>query len=87
MSDRWSKVRATSISAASASNCANRSSTRNGGGAATSKQLFTRIPSPREIVAHLDEYVIGQEHAKKVLAVAVHSHYKRLTLGAEGQRR
>ena len=50
----------------------------------TSKQLFTRIPSPREIVTHLDEYVIGQEHAKKVLAVAVHSHYKRLTLGAEG---
>jgi ATP-dependent Clp protease ATP-binding subunit ClpX len=50
----------------------------------TSKQLFTRIPSPREIVAHLDEYVIGQDHAKKVLAVAVHSHYKRLTLGVEG---
>src|SRR4249920_2419730 len=49
-----------------------------------SKQLFTRIPSPREIVTHLDEYVIGQEHAKKVLAVAVHSHYKRLTLSNEG---
>jgi ATP-dependent Clp protease ATP-binding subunit ClpX len=48
------------------------------------KQLFTRIPSPREIVSQLDEYVIGQEHAKKVLAVAVHSHYKRLTLGNEG---
>ncbi len=47
------------------------------------KQLFTRIPSPREVVQQLDEYVIGQEHAKKVLAVAVHSHYKRLTLGAE----
>jgi ATP-dependent Clp protease ATP-binding subunit ClpX len=47
------------------------------------KQLFTRIPSPREIVTQLDEYVIGQEHAKKVLAVAVHSHYKRLTLGQE----
>jgi ATP-dependent Clp protease ATP-binding subunit ClpX len=47
------------------------------------KQLFTRIPSPREIVQQLDEYVIGQEHAKKVLAVAVHSHYKRLTLSAE----
>jgi ATP-dependent Clp protease ATP-binding subunit ClpX len=44
----------------------------------TSKQLFTRIPSPREIVTQLDEYVIGQEAAKRVLAVAVHSHYKRL---------
>ena len=50
----------------------------------TSKQLFSSIPSPREIVAHLDEYVIGQEHAKRVLAVAVHTHYKRLTLGSEG---
>ncbi len=47
------------------------------------KQLFTRIPSPREIVQQLDEYVIGQDHAKKVLAVAVHSHYKRLTLTQE----
>lgn len=43
-----------------------------------SKQLFTRIPSPREILSQLDEYVIGQEAAKRVLAVAVHSHYKRL---------
>jgi ATP-dependent Clp protease ATP-binding subunit ClpX len=50
----------------------------------TGKQLFTKIPTPREIVKQLDEYVIGQEHAKKVLSVAVHSHYKRLTLGAEG---
>jgi ATP-dependent Clp protease ATP-binding subunit ClpX len=50
----------------------------------TSKQLFTSIPAPREIVAHLDQYVIGQEHAKRVLAVAVHSHYKRLMLGSEG---
>jgi ATP-dependent Clp protease ATP-binding subunit ClpX len=44
----------------------------------TSKQLFTRIPSPREIMSQLNEYVIGQEQAKRVLAVAVHSHYKRL---------
>jgi ATP-dependent Clp protease ATP-binding subunit ClpX len=49
----------------------------------TSKQLFTSIPSPREIVASLDQYVIGQEHAKRVLAVAVNSHYKRLSLGNE----
>ncbi|MBI3836531.1 MAG: ATP-dependent Clp protease ATP-binding subunit ClpX [Planctomycetia bacterium] len=49
----------------------------------TSKQLFTKVPTPREIVTQLDEYVIGQEHAKKVLAVAVHSHYKRLMLGTE----
>jgi ATP-dependent Clp protease ATP-binding subunit ClpX len=44
----------------------------------TRTQLFTKIPSPREIVAQLDEYVIGQTGAKRVLAVAVHSHYKRL---------
>ena len=50
----------------------------------TSKQLFTSIPSPREIVGHLDQYVIGQHHAKRVLSVAVHSHYKRLMIGAEG---
>ena len=50
----------------------------------TGKQLFNRIPSPREIVTQLDEYVIGQDHAKKVLAVAVHNHYKRLQCGSEG---
>ena len=49
----------------------------------TSKQLFTRVPSPREIVTQLDEYVIGQESAKRVLAVAVHSHYKRLMNAVE----
>ncbi len=49
----------------------------------TGKQLFNKIPSPREIVAKLDDYVIGQEAAKKVLAVAVHCHYKRLMLGSE----
>ena len=35
-------------------------------------------PSPKEIKAKLDEYVIGQEDAKKTLAVAVYTHYKRL---------
>lgn len=48
------------------------------------KQLFSEIPTPRELVAHLDEYVIGQTAAKRVLAVAVHNHYKRLALGWEG---
>ncbi len=50
----------------------------------TTQQLFTKVPTPREIVTHLDEYVIGQEHAKRVLAVAVHSHYKRLMADDEG---
>jgi ATP-dependent Clp protease ATP-binding subunit ClpX len=50
----------------------------------TSKQLFAKVPTPREIVKQLDEYVIGQDAAKKVLAVAVHTHYKRLMLGNEG---
>lgn len=36
------------------------------------------IPTPQSIKAFLDQYVIGQEHAKKVLSVAVHNHYKRL---------
>ena len=47
------------------------------------KTLFTDIPSPREIKEQLDEYVIDQDRAKKVLAVAVHNHYKRLVHGED----
>ena len=39
------------------------------------------LPTPREIKTILDEYVIGQENAKKILSVAVYNHYKRLELG------
>ena len=42
-----------------------------------------RLPNPEEIKETLDEYVIGQENAKKVLAVAVYNHYKRLNYGAK----
>src|SRR6266705_988887 len=49
-----------------------------------SKALFTNIPTPRAIKDKLDQYVIGQQRAKKVLSVAVHNHYKRLSLGDHG---
>ncbi len=43
------------------------------------RPLFHKIPLPREITEYLDRYVIGQDHAKRNLAVAVHNHYQRLT--------
>lgn len=50
------------------------------------KTLSTAIPTPRTIKEKLDQYVIGQHRAKKVLSVAVHNHYKRLSLGEAAGR-
>jgi ATP-dependent Clp protease ATP-binding subunit ClpX len=46
-------------------------------GEATSARA-AKLPTPSEIKAHLDQYIIGQEHAKRAIAVAVYNHYKRL---------
>ena len=37
-----------------------------------------KLPAPKEIYQFLEDYVIGQERAKKILSVAVHNHYKRI---------
>jgi ATP-dependent Clp protease ATP-binding subunit ClpX len=50
------------------------------------KKLFHDIPTPRDIVDHLDQYVIGQTTTKRTLAVAVHNHYKRLSADWAGNQ-
>ncbi len=50
----------------------------------SSSKLFTKVPSPRELVSALDEYVVGQDNAKKLLSLAVHTHYKRLMHNEDG---
>lgn len=47
------------------------------------KELMENLPKPKELKAHLDEYVIGQEYAKKAISVAVYNHYKRILTGTK----
>ncbi|HXF71274.1 MAG TPA: ATP-dependent Clp protease ATP-binding subunit ClpX [Actinomycetota bacterium] len=51
----------------------------------TSELKLDELPKPAEIYAFLDDYVIGQEQAKKVLSVAVYNHYKRIQVGNKDQ--
>ncbi|EPZ52476.1 ATP-dependent Clp protease ATP-binding subunit ClpX [Halobacteriovorax sp. GFR7] len=46
-----------------------------------SKAALDNVPKPHEIKLHLDQYVIGQDRAKKIISVAVHNHYKRIAHG------
>src|SRR6187401_829930 len=47
----------------------------------TSELRFDELPKPREIYEFLNDYIIGQDHAKKILSVAVYNHYKRVQFG------
>ncbi|HTZ08614.1 MAG TPA: ClpX C4-type zinc finger protein, partial [Acidimicrobiales bacterium] len=49
--------------------------------AETTELSFEELPKPREIFEFLNDYVIGQEYAKKILSVAVYNHYKRVQAG------
>ncbi|MEA3055558.1 MAG: ATP-dependent Clp protease ATP-binding subunit ClpX [Actinomycetota bacterium] len=47
----------------------------------TAELHFDELPKPREIHQFLDDYIVGQEHAKQILSVAVYNHYKRIQFG------
>ena len=50
----------------------------------TTELSFEELPKPKEIFEFLNDYVIGQEYAKKILSVAVYNHYKRVQAGSNG---
>jgi len=49
----------------------------------SARPLFNAVPTPRQVKEFMDQYVIGQDQAKRSLAVAVHNHYKRLLAGEQ----
>ena len=51
--------------------------------AGTEELDFAELPKPQEILSFLDDYVVGQERAKKILSVAVYNHYKRVRAGLQ----
>jgi ATP-dependent Clp protease ATP-binding subunit ClpX len=53
---------------------------------AVSKTSLDNVPKPHEIKEHLDNYVIGQDRAKKIISVAVHNHYKRIAHKPKGKK-
>jgi ATP-dependent Clp protease ATP-binding subunit ClpX len=53
----------------------------------TNKASLDNVPKPHEIKANLDTYVIGQDRAKKIISVAVHNHYKRISHGQAQPRK
>lgn len=58
---------------------------RKGRRVATDRQALEKLPKPNEMKAYLDQYVIGQDEAKKHLIVAVYNHYKRLALAEKAK--
>ena len=84
-SEREVKLLITGVNGCICEDCAIQAyqvATANGYGPDAKKQVsdfrFKRIPKPKEIKEHLDQYVIGQDEAKRYLSVAVYNHYKRL---------
>src|SRR4051794_7458252 len=53
----------------------------------TSELHFEELPKPREIHGFLDDYIVGQDHAKQILSVAVYNHYKRVQFGTTDRGR
>src|ERR687890_1096331 len=49
----------------------------------TTETRLEELPKPQEIYEFLDQYVVGQTQAKKILAVAVYNHYKRISMGQQ----